>query len=85
MTVLVNFPDLSARASWLIATLAFTWGIPCRYSTIAEAFHPRASSLRSTGKAPYCWFYSIKCWPCSRQRGSPRPRRAWLSGQFMPV
>jgi len=27
MTVLVNFPDLSARASWLIATLAFTWGI----------------------------------------------------------
>jgi len=36
MTVLVNFPDLSARASWFIETL--TCGILAKHSTIAEAF-----------------------------------------------
>jgi len=51
MTVLVNFPDLSARASWLIATLLheeYLAGIP----SFHWRGHPRASSLRSTCRAP---------------------------------
>jgi hypothetical protein len=75
-----GYPDLMDRASRFIDTL--TCGILAKYFNIAEAFHPWASRLRSTGKA-HLGINNIKISLCKNisVRGYPK----LTEGDFRPL